>query len=153
MQISARAAGATLLLAMLALAACTGSGEDVRSGRDVQIERVPMLGVVEQGYWVNEQSAGRGLAPGPSPRWQEGVARLPEDTFDRLVRDYTWEPMSRSWQPPIRSALEDRLTLGGRWLESEDFNAAATTAEFEASFYLEEETHTVLFLLFQADGG
>ncbi|MET8153587.1 hypothetical protein ACIBSW_06260 [Actinoplanes sp. NPDC049668] len=134
-----RTAPLALLLAAAFLVGCTSTPpeqEIVRSGKNVRIERMDHLGVVEEGYWVNEET--KDISPGESPDapWQQGVARLSQPDFDRLLDSNDWLPVSTS--PIIPIDLKGKLDAGDTWLLGHDGDDV---------YYLESDTRFVLFLV------
>ncbi|MEU7907986.1 hypothetical protein [Actinoplanes sp. NPDC049118] len=130
-----RIAPPALLLSAALLVGCSSTPAEeptVRSGKNVQIERMEHLGVVEEGYWVNEETKDIGAAV----PWQQGVARLSQPNFDRLLDTYDWQPVST--EPIIPVDLKGKLDAGDTWLLGHDVNDV---------YYLESDTRFVLFMV------
>ncbi|MEU8391573.1 hypothetical protein [Micromonospora sp. NPDC048843] len=141
---------AAVLIALLS--GCGGpNAEDVQSVEGGTIESAKILGPVEEGYWVDDSSVD-GRVPGPTEMWEEGVARLADESFQKLRSDYEWVPVGTYWKPPIRTSLEGKIRFGSEWLRSAEFDAAATTgSDLTGSYYIEAETKGVVFVLKSKD--
>ncbi|MET8149105.1 hypothetical protein ACIBSW_39625 [Actinoplanes sp. NPDC049668] len=128
-----------LLFSAVLLAGCTSASdapETFRSGKNVRIERMERLGVVEEAYWHTEQT--KDLTPGDDQDdpWVQGVARLSKSEFDRLFDAWEWYPVST--EPIIPVDLKGKLDAGDSWYlgELED-----------GVYYLETDTRFVLFMV------
>jgi hypothetical protein len=132
-----RIARLALLFSAVLLAACTSSpAETVRSGKSVQIERMEHLGVVEEGYWLNEETKDITVGDEPAEPWTQGIARLSQADFDRLMDSRTWQPIST--EPIMPVDLKGRLDVGDSWFLGDDDSGI---------YYLESDTRFVLFMV------
>jgi hypothetical protein len=130
-----RIAPLALLLSAALLVGCSSAPAEeptVRSGKNVQIERMEHLGVVEEGYWVNEET--KDIAADGA--WQQGVARLSQPNFDRLLDAYDWQSIST--EPIMPVDLKGKLDAGDTWLLSHDGDDV---------YFLESDTRFVLFMV------
>ncbi|MEV6599305.1 hypothetical protein AB0M36_20990 [Actinoplanes sp. NPDC051346] len=128
-----------LLFSAVLFAGCT-SAPDVpqaaRSGKNVRIERMEHLGVVEEAYWHTEQTKDLTAGDDPVAPWVQGVARMSKTEFDRLFDAREWRPVST--EPIIPVDLKGKLDTGDSWFlgELED-----------GVYYLETDTRFVLFMV------
>jgi hypothetical protein len=134
-----RNAPLALLFSAVLLAGCTSAPdvrESVRSGKNVRIERMEHLGVVEEAYWHTEQTKDLTTGDDPAAPWVQGVARLSKTEFDRLFDAWEWQPVST--EPIIPVDLKGKLDVGDSWFlgELED-----------GVYYLETDTRFVLFMV------
>ena len=134
-----RIAPIALLFSVVLLAGCTSAAdvpETVRSGKNVRIEGMDRLGVVEEAYWLNEQTKDLTSGDDPADPWVQGVARLSKTEFDRLFDAWEWQPVST--EPIMPVDLKGKLDAGDSWFlgELED-----------GVYYLETDTRVVLFMV------
>jgi hypothetical protein len=128
------------LVSAVLLAGCTSdpaaSDETVQSGKNVRIERMEHLGVVEEGYWLNEQTKDLTADDEPVDPWVQGVARLSPADFDRLYDSLQWQPFST--EPIMPADLKGKLDAGDSWyLGKEDDDV----------YYAETDTRVVIFMV------
>ncbi|MFI7540101.1 hypothetical protein [Actinoplanes sp. NPDC049599] len=137
-----RLAPLALLCSAVLLAGCTSEPEPapaadaVRSTKSAPIERMEHLGVVEEGYWLDERSKDLTTGDEPAGRWVQGVARLSQADFDRLFASRQWQPFST--EPIMPAALKGKLAAGDTWYLGENEDGV---------YYLETDTRLVLFMV------
>jgi hypothetical protein len=134
-----RIASLALLLSAVMLAGCTSAADvsgNVRSGKNVRIEGMDHLGVVEEAYWHTEQTKDLTSGDDPVAPWVQGVARLSKTEFDRLFASQQWQPFSTEPMMPVD--LKGKLDVGDSWF----------LGELEGGvYYLETDTRVVLFMV------
>jgi hypothetical protein len=137
-----RIAPLALLFSAVLLAGCTSSPTEaagtVLSGKNMRIERMEHLGVVEEGYWLNEQTKDITSGDEPAEPWVQGVARLSQADFDRLYGSRQWQPFTT--EPIMPVDLKGKLDAGDTWFlgETED-----------GVYYLESDTRVVIFMVWR----
>jgi hypothetical protein len=137
-----RIAPLALLFSAVLLAGCTSTPEaadPVRSVKSATIERMEHLGVVEEGYWLDERTKDLTTGDEPVDPWVQGVARLSKADFDRLFDSRQWQPFST--EPIMPAALKGKLAAGDTWFLGE---------EGDDVYYVETDTRFVLFMVWPA---
>jgi YD repeat-containing protein len=98
--------------------------------------------------WSYKYDRGRGDVAGPSDVWQEGVAVLEAAALEQIERAYGRDPVTKYWQPSVRSSLEGKVTFGSDWWTSAQFSEKAEQASgMSGSYYFESTSRAVIFKL------
>lgn len=136
-----------MMMVVVGVGGCSTDAPEIHSVKQEAVESAPILGIVEEGYWVDFDTGADGRVPGPSDRGENGVVKLAPERIADLMNGYDWLPAKVGDGNPVDPALADKFRTDGQWVRSADFNDEASKAGSGAgaSFYFNKDANLVAF--------